>query len=122
MHFEPQRPRLERIGKQDSVTHVSDGETALKCGQLQVGDLCAQPGRETFAEPNIVPPCLSHEVAEPLMRQFVCHHFTHPSLPSLRVLIPLCQKDLVSVYDQPRVLDAPEGQLQTSQVVEFFPG
>ena len=37
----------------------------------------AHPGSESFVEPEVVPPCHRHQIAEPLMRCFVGDNFVN---------------------------------------------
>lgn len=82
----------------------------------------ANPGCKPFVQPQLVPPIHGHQVAEPLMSQFMSNHIRDPILESCVGFPFIVQDSGGSVGDQTPVFHGTHGELVNSEEIGFGEG
>jgi hypothetical protein len=87
------------------------------------GAFAAHPGGEPFVEPEVVPPCHGHEIAEPHMRHLMGQHFINILLRFSRGILRIEEKHRFEIGDSTPVLHRaaePAGQSNLIQLRQWI--
>ena len=79
----------------------------------------ADPGGETFVEPEVVPPFHGYQVAEPHMRHFVGHHFGHALPGAGRRVVRVHQQGGFAVGYAAPVFHGAGGKVGDGQMIQL---
>ncbi len=111
--------RRERIGVHH-MAHARDPfHRRAERGLPPIDDLGLGPGRETFVEPQVVPPTHRYEVAEPLMRELVGDDFGLPAANARGRAAGIDEDERVAKRDEPGILHGASGKLGHRDQIEL---